>query len=205
LLTPALTCSDGGLSKRLERKTPFLECVHPSLMTLRPLFKRTYRSETIGIMDNSELALIVGLGGAVTTALAGVIPAILNHRLEQRRLEFEEQENRRGKKDSERAHRIALADGAINSLTEFLGYADQLSRGADVVIGHHARSSRMKAMGQLSKYCEIASSDEIEAIRRFEETVRLTLEASNSSQVGRDVLAAILKEASRRSTLEDNN
>ena len=194
-----------GLSKHLERGTPFFGTVHPPLMMHRSFYTRTHRSETIGILDNSELALSVGLGGAVTTALADIIPAIFSHRHEQRRLEFEEQENRQRKKDSERAHRIALADVAINSLTEFLGYADQLSRGADVVIGHHARSSRMKAMGQLSKYCEIASSDEIEAIRRFEESVRLALEVSNSSQVERDVLAVILDEASRRSTLGDNN
>jgi len=171
-------------------------------MTLWPQFGRTHLSETICNMDNNDLALIVGLGGAMTTALAGIIPAFLNHKLEQQRLKFEEQENQHRQKDSERAHRIALADGAINSLTEFLGYSDQLSRGADVTIGHHARSSRMRAMGQLSKYCEIASSDEIEAIRRFEESVRLTLEASDSGKIGRDVLATILNEASRRSALK---
>lgn len=166
---------------------------------------RSHVSERIDGMDNSELALIVGLGGAVTTALAGILPAIFNHRLEQRRLEFDEKENRLRAQESERAHRIALADEAINSLTEFLGFSDQLSRGADVIIGHNARSSRMKAMGHLSKYCEIASSGEIAAIKRFEESVRVALEISDSSQAGRDVLAAILNEASRRSTLREKN
>jgi len=149
-------------------------------------------------VQNSDLVLIVGLGGAVTTALAGIIPAILNHRLEQRRLEFEEQESKHRKQDYEQAHRIALADGAINSLTEFLGFNDQLAKGMDVVISHNARSARMRALGQLSKYCEIASSSEIEAIRRFEESARQPLEISDSGLRGREVLSAILAQALKR-------
>jgi hypothetical protein len=149
-------------------------------------------------MDNNDLVLLVGLGGAVTTALAGIIPAILNHRLEQRRLEFEEQENKYRKQDYERAHRIALADGAISSLTEFLGFNDQLSKGMDVVIGHNARSARMRTLGQLAKYCEIASTSEIEAIRGFEESARKPLEISDSGLCGREVLSAILAQALKR-------
>jgi hypothetical protein len=149
-------------------------------------------------MDNNDLVLLVGLGGAVTTALAGIIPAIPNHRLEQRRLKFEEQENKQRKQDYERAHRIALADGAISSLTEFLGFNDQLSKGTDVVISHNARSARMRALGQLAKYCEIASTSEIEAIRGFEESARQPLEISDSGLRGREVLSAILAQALKR-------
>jgi hypothetical protein len=152
-------------------------------------------------MDNTQIALLVGFGSVVATASAGIVPAIFSYRLEKRRLQLEDSEHQRQSDESERAQKIALSENAIESLTEFLGYADRMSRGGDLTIAHNARSARMKALGQLAKYSVIASKSEIEAIRRFEQSSRKTLEESNSAAIGREVLESFLEESIRKSTL----
>ena len=111
-------------------------------------------------MDNTQIALLVGFGSVVATASAGIVPAIFSYRLEKRRLQLEDSEHQRQSDESERAQKIALSENAIESLTEFLGYADRMSRGGDLTIAHNARSARMKALGQLAKYSVIASKSE---------------------------------------------
>jgi hypothetical protein len=151
-------------------------------------------------MENTQIALLVGFGSVVATATAGIAPAVFSYRLEQKRLHLEDSEHQRQSDESERAQKIALADVAIESLTEFLAYADRMSRGRDSTINHNALSARMKALGQLVKYSVIASKPEIEAIRRFEQSSRKTLEESNSAAVGREVLEMFLEESIKKST-----
>lgn len=156
-------------------------------------------------MDNTQIALLVGFGSVVATASAGIVPAIFSYRLEQKRLQLEDSEHQRQSVESERAQKIALADNAIESLTEFLAYADRMSRGGDLMIAHNARSARMKALGQLAKYSVIASKAEIEAIRRFEQSSRTILEESSSAAVGREVLETFLEESIKKSTLNSQS
>ena len=156
-------------------------------------------------MDNTQIALLVGLGSVLATASAGIVPAIFSYRLEQKRLQLEDSERQRESEQNELSQKIALADNAIESLTEFLGYADRMSRGGDVMIAHNARGARMKALGQLAKYSVIASNSEIEAIRRFEKSSRKVLEESDSASIGREVLETFLEETIKKSALTFEN
>lgn len=150
-------------------------------------------------MNNTQIALLVGLGSVVATASAGIVPAMFSYKLEQRRLRIESSKSQRQFEESERSQRIALSDNAVDALTEFLGYAERMSRGGEVMIANNARNTRMSALGQLSKYAVIASKKEIESIRRFEQSSRIPLEQSNSAAIGREVLETFLEEATQRS------
>ena len=56
----------------------------------------------------------------------------------------------------------------------------------------------MRVFGNLSKYCEIANTSEIEVMRGFEESARMPLERSDPGLLGREVLSAILAQALKR-------
>jgi len=108
--------------------------------------------ECLSLMDNAHTALFVGLGGVLATAFAGIMPSVFSHRLEKSRLKESRDEHSWQRRRAEIERHLELSDRALDTLVEFLGYADQLSRGHDVVIAHHARSSRLRAVAELIKF-----------------------------------------------------
>lgn len=75
-------------------------------------------------MDNAQTALIVGLGGVLTTAIAGTVPTIFIFTLEKRRLKQTNEEHQWQQRHAEQQRRLKLADLALDSLGEFLSYSD---------------------------------------------------------------------------------
>lgn len=156
-------------------------------------------------MDNAQTALFVGLGGVLATAFAGIMPSVFSHRLEKSRLKESRDEHSWQRRQAEIKRHLELSDRALDTLVEFLGYADQLSRGHDVVIAHHARSSRLRAVAELIKFSQIASAEVNEAIKGFLQSSNETLEISDSVRKGRRVLEVMMAEVAKSSVTPSEN